>query len=796
MISLPLFFRSGLGRRGFAYIVVMVFAAIMFIFLAMMSHVRSEAVNLLSKAQKDLMSNTVAEAGLNIALAEINLDPSFRTHWYYSTSSKWKEPVKKRASAIGNVSGVDLTLNGISNGAYSGETAQGEFKFRIAPVYDAKDNKSTTTLKESDMYVRAEVVAHIGDGKKSEEASYRRITAFIERRCPVCENLLFDGEILDIGMGPYPDVRNQLISGRIYGYQWIMFTSPGGTDLGSYLTKMEKIETPGMIQALKNTQIDFPDNTSVTLPTSADSGALSKNGYLLDGAHGAHPIKMTHLPKDSLYAKAKRRKNSGGFIIEKGTFPASKYKNPYDTSAEYVDIDFGEPHLRPDAVPDPPDSGSDTGNGSVDDQDDKDEGNAKNSDPPPGSDDGGVGSPIAKLRGRKLLIYSKVPLRIWGCPDRTTTIFSEKDIVIAGDFNQNPAMPQDYKDSFFQDYATPVKNGKDFHKVGALVMSMGRILIDISRPTLFLKNEMRPYFLYLLGMSLGPSDESLKDLPKQVCKLDPNPKNIGSLVGCGQPGADGKPTSNYYSIYSIYSLVKNGIATGPVFFTKIADFNKFLTSATEDDKSPHFGIRDQAARDKLCQMLIDACKDDGVLTNVDLNGIFEEAWKTAMKEEEEDPDPKLGAMGLVNGLFERARLAAGSGNKARTEGIYPPEITINAGLISSTRRASSWSTGNAFPKVLDEIGNVSVAAPVKMVEYIRRPQYIIQRVYGSEIRLASEEPAYFINGTNTCDTVLRRRYWDKTLLFGNEYQPTGLPYFHGILTFRDDAISKKEFDDF
>ncbi|MFZ2959002.1 MAG: hypothetical protein WA705_19110 [Candidatus Ozemobacteraceae bacterium] len=788
--------------NGSAYMVVIIFAAILGIFLVMLGRVRSGVMTLFSKSQKDLMSNAIGEAGLNIALAEINLDPSFRTHWHYRAGSKdpWQKPVKKRASALGTVSGTELEVHGISNGAYSGETGQGAFKFRIAPIFGAKENKKTEALKESGMYVRAEVVTHIGDGKKNDEESFRKITALVERRCPAYENLLFDGEILDTAMGPYVDAVNSLSSGRLYGYQWITFTSALNNDQGSEIMKAEKIETAGMIRALKDTRVEFSDKSSARLSTANDSAAPAKfssyDGYVLDGSHGAHPIKLESLPKQSLYEKAKRRKNSGGFIIEKGTFPAGKYKNPYDAKSEYVDLDFGQPHLREDATHDPADdNGGDTedpdnGTGNTEEENDND-----SSEPPPDSDDGGLGSPLAKLKGRRILIYSKVPLRIWGCPDRTTTIFCEQDVVIAGDFNQNPAMPQDYPNATFQDYKTPVKNGKKNHKVGALVMSMGRVLIDISRPTLFLKNEMRPYFLYLLGMTLGPSDTAIKDLPNQVCKLDPNPDNIGNLVGCGQPGSDGTSVSNYFTIFSIRRLEQSGIATGPAFEPKISSFTDFLTPS--DDGNPHFGIRDDAARARIGLMLVHACMRDGVITNTELNAIFDESWTTAMKEEEEDPDAKLGAMGLVNGLFERARLAAGSGSSggARKEGIYPPEITINAGLVSSTRRASNWKIGSASPKTFDEIGNVSVGAPKKMAEYIRRPRFIIQRVYGSEIRLASAEPTYFISGSFTSGTVLRRRIWDKSLTYG-KYQPVDLPYFHGILTFRDDAITKKEFDDF
>ncbi|HNW35763.1 MAG TPA: hypothetical protein PKM25_12570, partial [Candidatus Ozemobacteraceae bacterium] len=201
---------------------------------------------------------------------------------------------------------------------------------------------------------------------------------------------------------------------------------------------VEKVETPGMIRAIIPTAVTFSGMKEEVIDRTNDSMAFSKfkayDGFLLDGAHGAHPIKLTHLQMERIKEKAADLK-SGGLTVDEKSFPASSWKNPYDKNTKYFEIDFGGYHAKAIA------SGTDDADVPA----------------PTGCDDPG---PLAKLRGRAYLIYSKVPLRIWGCPDRPVTICCEKDVVVAGDFNQNPATPQDYPDLYYQDYTTKLMNGK------------------------------------------------------------------------------------------------------------------------------------------------------------------------------------------------------------------------------------------------------------------------------------------------------------------------------------------------
>ncbi len=757
-----------------AYFVVAAFAIIMAMFLMILGRMNSSAVQMLSKNARDHLAAMVAEAGLNCIMAELHVNNDYTTHGMYKwgADDPWAKPIKERASSLKTIR--DLETLGVKDGVYRGQLhGTGEFKVKLAGTF-GKDNSLTKTLKENQMYVVAEVVSSVRGGGKSEEQSFRRVKALIEKRSLASEFLLYDGEMLDLGLGPYVSAPNQLRRGRLYGYQWLTFNSAGGSDRGSELFEMEKIETAGMIKAGVKAPIEFSDKTTTSITSANDSTSgkfKTYDGYMLDGNSGGRPIKMVGLPKDSYLAKAKRRKNTGGLVIEAGkvppTIPLSTWKNPYDEKSDYYDLNFGGYVVGQDE----PDTDGDN-------QDDADENNAN--DPPHGSDDP---APLNTLRGRALLIYSEVPLRIWGCPDRNVTIFCEKDVVIGGDFNQNPETTQDYPDTTYQTYKTQIQNGKRFHKVGAMILSMGRVIIDHSRPSLFLYNEMKPYLTYLIAMALHPVDKETEDEARRtLCPADP--KKRGGIVGLGPVDPNtGRPKPIYNEIYFLKE--QTAIATGPLYLSHMADLIDLFTPG--NDAKPRFGIKNDENRMRVIQEIDQACRGDGVITRDDFDRIVNLAWEFAVDEEAKDPSPDQGAMGLARFLFDEA-------GKKTDDGIWPPEITINAALVTSTRRHARWTTGNAGPKFFDEIGNVN-AKNKKLVEYLKSPKFLIQRVFGSEIRLGSRAETWYLSGAYTGQGVLRRRIWDKSLT-GGKYQPTALPFAFNVLSYSEEAISKKEYEAF
>ncbi len=764
-------------RRGSGYLIVLGFAGLLLIFFAIFFRVKSGHQQLQSKDVRRFVASNLGEAALNCVIAELNANRAFNTHRYFRDKEGvyWSSPVKKRESLIGKIDGI--SLSGVSAGIYSGSSDAGEFKAKFAQVWGARENSKTDTLLEAQMYTRAEVVVKVGSGWGINEQTCRKITALIERRYPAGESLLYDGEFLDLGaLGPYPGRENQLRRGRLYGYHWITCNTAGGACRGSELLDMEKIETPGFIRALKDTRIAFADKSSMTLDASNDSMKISnfqvQDGFLLDGAHGAHPIKLARLPRERIKATATRYRKSYGLTIDEKTLPAGNYKNPYDTKSRYVDLNFADFKVVK-AVTASSSSGIATGTASGSGGDDEEQ--VDETDYNLTSDEPEI---IRKLKGDKILIYAEVPLRIWGCPDRTVTIYSTKDIVIAGDFNQNPRTVQIYQDESLMNYKYPMENGKNRNKVGALIMSEGRVLIDMSRPTLFARNEIKPFFLFCLAQAMHPSTPEIEaEIKTLLCPLDPD--NRKSLIGLGELGTDGNFEARFGTMAFLYNNKElNG---GGLYQSKMEDVINFFTPGLGD--KPRFGINDEKTRTAVIEALKTAVRSAGDLTMTEQDQIFDLAWNQAVIEEEAAPLPNSGAMGMMRWLFEEAK-------KDPNDAIYYPEITINAGLVSSACRSSRWQIGNSPDKVDDEIGNAGSG------EYMRQPGFIIQRVFGGVIRLAAKKPEYFISGAHTGKNILRRRLWDPTNLRNEPFKPLEAPAVHNLLTFSEESISVREYDNF
>lgn len=755
---------------GSGYLIVLGFAGILLIFFGIFGRVKSSQQQLQSKDVRRFVASNLAEAALNCIIAELNANRAFSTHRYYrdKEGAYWTTPVKSRETLLGKMD--KIYVDGVKNGIYSGGSENGEFKARFARVFGARENSKTQTLRESEMYTRAEVVVKVGAGWGIKEQTCRKVTAMIERRYPATEHLLFDGEFLDLGaLGPYNDRENQLRRGRLYGYNWITFNTAGGACKGSELLDIEKVETPGLMSALKDTPIAFADGSRMNLSAANDSIQIDKfethDGYIIDGANGAHPIKFSRLPRERIKATAQRYRKSYGLIIDEKTLEAGSYRNPYDTKSRYVDLNFGG-FETPDVA-----SGSLGG----EDAPDTDEETESDTDCSTTSDDPEI---IRKLKGDKLLIYAEVPLRIWGCPDRTITIYSTRDIVIAGDFNQNPRTPQIYNDNNCINYKFPLENGKDRHKVGAMIMSEGRIIIDVSRPTIFAQNEIKPYFFYCLAQTLHPSTPEIeKEVKEILCPLDPD--NRKAIVGLGELGVDGNFLPRYGTIAWLYNNKNKN--DGPQYQTNMEDLMNFFSPGVSN--KPRFGIKDAKVRNDIIEYFKASVRDAGDLTKSEQDNLFAMAWNQAMIEEEAAPLPTAGAMGMMAALFMEAL-------KDPNDAIFIPEITVNATLISSTRRSAPWKTGNSADKTEDEIGNAG------FLEYMRKPGFIIQRVYGNVIRLGAKEPEYFLSGKHTGKNILRRRIWDSTNLRNSKFRPMESPAVNNLLTFTEEAISLKEYDKF
>lgn len=773
------------SKRGSGYLVVLLFVSLLLVFFYIFGSVRSSHRQLQSKDVRRFIASNLGESALNCIVAELNADRAFKTHRYFhGTKKTWENPIKSRESLLGKME--NMTLNGVKEGIYSGSSSNGEFKAKFAQNFGSRENSTTKTLRESQMYSRVEIVVKVGSGWGIKEETYKKITAILERRYPATEHLLFDGEMLDLGgLGPFDSRENQLRRARIYGYNWITFNTAGGPCKGTEIIEGEKIETPGLIRALKNTNLEFANKERHKLTNANDSLHVSEfedfDGYIVDGPHGAHPIKFTRLPKERIKKTAEIYNKAYGVIIDsKTSLPISNYVNPYSPATKYYDLNFGE--YRTNAVPRKDKNERVQRTRDIEDDDENDESESPSSDEEvvdtldsANSDDPDI---IKEKTGRKILVYSEVPLRIWGCPDKCVTIYSTKDIVIAGDFNQNPETSQLYKDSYYSDYKQKIKNGKNYNKVGAMIMSEGRILIDVSQPSKFVKNEIKPYFLLCLARNMHPSTIEIENELKSIlCPVDLSRRD--SIRGVSSaPGLDGMAEPRFGTMAFLYNYPD--INSGGSYFAKMEDLQNFFMPGAGSIE-PRFGIKDSKVRDDIIEYIKQAVRAGGDLTVDEQDRIFEMAWNQAAIEEEQGFDSGCGPAGLINGLFTEAV-------KDQNDGLYVPEITINATLISSCRRAADWRIGNSNKKVNDEIGDPE--------DYLKKPGFIIQRIYGGDIRIGRAKPEYYIDGSSSGKNILRRRVWDNTNLSNGDFKPLEVPAVHNILTFTEELISAKEYNNF
>ena len=117
-------------------------------------------------------------------------------------------------------------------------------------------------------------------------------------------------------------------------------------------------------------------------------------------------------------------------------------------------------------------------------------------------------------------------------------------------------------------------------------------------------------------------------------------------------------------------------------------------------------------------------------------------------------------------------------------------MPVKANVVSSAWRSAKWTIGNSAGKVEDEIGNAGY------LEYLKKPGFIIQRVYGGVVRLGTKKPEYFLSGAHTGKNILRRRIWDNTNLTNRPFKTIETPAVHNLLTFSDELISLKEYNKF
>lgn len=738
------------ARRGQAILVVLMVCLVLGILAGAVLNFQRGQIHLLSKSARDYLALSVAEAGLHCVLAEMRADYQFVTHGNpYIPAEGWPSASENRYNHLQSFELLRLDKN--ERGTYSGSVElpamkqSGKFKVRVKLI-KSQNSAESKTVDESHRYFLLEAVGQVED-------ACRKISTIIEKVVP--GNFLFyDGQVLDVGgYGPFRVIPGEMRSGRLYGHEMINFTRRGSFDRGADLLEMEKISTPGFIRAESPVQIDFINGKRGTIKAGNDSTDPDKfemhadiksgkmiNCFVQDGYHGARPQKLP--PLNPLYYRNARK--PAPTILKAGSsfkgFSESKWRNPAKPSETVYDLFFGWEYQN---------------------------------------------------KEDKVLLYSEVPLRIWGCPPwKSLTIFCEKDVYIAGDFNANPDNPQNYTLGF-KEYTKEPRNGTD--KNGCMVLSMGRIWFDYSNPMLFLRNEMTTVIDYDIAMALA-DEENVNELVLAGTVFPPR-------LSTGPYDKRLPMTAlNFPAINSLFSLPKQPPEIIPVttaglpMHPALKKLRAYLQPAENAEAPPgektyHFGIKSAMKRTAVYEGIAVRAYMTGTILAGARDKIIESILDQAEKEMNEgEPDPTLGPWNIADRIFQLAM-------KYPRSGFRMPEMTVNAMLIDSGELNARWSHANGTDKIRNELGNIQ-SPEMRSFPWIDKNCRFILRHMGPMIHLRNRKVTPYLNGSLRNDQpVVRRNSFDTTFVRGGgDYHPPYPIAGFTIINWKDESLPAEEFD--
>ncbi len=733
--------------RGQALIVVLMIALVLGILIGAVFQFQRGQVHLLSRSAKDYLALCVAEAGVHAALADMKADYQFVTHGNpYIPQKGWTSPARHKHWLVGNTEG--LQLDHADRGTYTGHVTMkrtritGEFKVRIK-LAGAKNGVDTKTVDEAHRYFILEAIGRVDD-------ACRKVEAVLEKQVPG-SYLQYDGQVLDLAeLGPNRIVPGILRRGRLYGQEMLKVGKRGLSDAGLELLDMEKISTPGYFKTTAGMRVSFRNGKDGHLKPDADSDlpegfetfpeiGMSKvlTQFVLDGMRGGKSEKFPVLNPE-YWLKAG---DPAPIVLLPGFsfkgFGPSKWRNPAKPAEVVYELKFPDKYLN-------------------------------NLD--------------------KTLIYSKVPLRIWGNPPfKALTLVCEKDVYIAGDFNQNPKNPQNWTLGW-REYDKDLENGTD--KNGVMIISMGRIWFDYSNPLTFLQEELKTLLDYEIGMRLGGDDL--------------NPLLMIPIVYPPRFGTNARDLRlpmlalNFNKIATLFALPKTPPAVIPVTLGSLAVHpalkplrEYFEPTNIPEQYKQRFCIRSFVARQKIIGVIAGACYMTGFLAPFERDLAIRMILEQAEKElKEEKTDPSLGAWNACDRLFKMAV-------KNPKSGFRLPEMTVNALLIDSAELNARWDSLDGSGKVTNELGNID-DPQMKCLRYAGDDTRVILRHHGGMMHLRNRPADVFLDGRLREDQpIVRRRSWDSTFVRGGgDYFPPYPPAAFNIITWHDDTASLGEFKAF
>ncbi len=758
--------RPARRRRGSAILAAVIIAVVLGILVIGFSQFMSFQISSIGYEAQRYMALNVAEAGLNVALAELRKNYSFATHTM--NDGQWGSalPLTLFLPEVDDLDDTELDINSSSgdSGTLQGELKHGFFKVRVGVVDNAVDNPNTPNEREDEKYLLIESVGAVGD-------TYRKITALVEKRSPGREFLMYDADILSIIFGKPGDSNfNIFRDGNLYGHNGIVagrILTNGGNPCAAgtrnKILNLYRMTAPnGRIWLFDNIPLSYYRETSPGY-YSRDTATLHRTATRPPSSeYVKHPEnfdKRWHpftSAQDPSLSEADRQKfknvimdvndqpppsldigvavdyyremaDQDGLVITSSTSGLKDYFPVSDDGKQVYEIDFKD---------------------------------FKKSDDPSCSN--GV-------------IFSEVPLTIWGNPDKDYTIVSTEDIFIVGDFNQHETFNQSYRNisssgnqqQFRQEHSVSdyqerdaLHNdiNKDYHQ-GVSIVSDKNIWYDFRSPCKVLKKELKAYLEYELVEAILQTPSADRD----ALRRDVNRVTSGPLAT-----ASGRTVTIPSSISS------------EVIETRMEDYFSAGSNQGQDTCSI------DEADDTLIDDIVDKCSD-GSLSSQERHELVEQLW-TAIENEEFTTDSdryERAAWNLPRRLFSFV-----STFRQNDDNLYYPEMTINAAMWSSARRdPENWWGGPDYVLRYNEIGNRD--CDMNYGAYLDDPFDLIQRVFGSEVRLSNKDiPRY--PGIRY-HPPMRKKIYDKSL---PRISSPNDPKTFAVISWQDIKVEKAVFDGF
>ncbi|MBI4870610.1 MAG: hypothetical protein HY814_03490 [Candidatus Riflebacteria bacterium] len=759
-----------------------------------------------------------AEAGLNCVLLEMRNSQGWFTHELELDSGGqlvWKEPLS-RPNRIAGATGLSVkdTRKGAYTATVGAKPFHTEFAVRVGRI-PLEDDPTTPAIDESRRFVRIESI-----GKKEDPTGrLDRFTkiAVVAEVSNFTEYVVYDGEKVVLGMGSHNDAHhsNVFADGRIYGHEAVKLGNIEQNGTVQKFVNLDCVRSAGTLEYKDTYQVTFQkpkalSGKTIELNPSNDSDGptdlQTASGNVLDGSHGGS-LSIPRLDKEFY-----RRQAAAGGLDVSGR-PTSKEPivlYPGELKEDLIELNFGR-------------GGYEGG-------------------PVPADDKTTLGADYpADFNG---LVYSSKPLTVWGNPDRDVTIFCEDDIFISGDFNLSPDHRQNYRPKFQTADGTAI-DGTPFYqyrlqdlekyvegaasdlvepaqreRVAVALISMGRIWFDYRHPTRFLANELKGLIkLEVVSRLLGDEPTAYEWVRYQDATPPPSCPPIPA-TDVKQPGANG--ADDLTTSLQLY-LGRGGVGSA-------AD-NLWVTTASYD---------------VIKQSFVDAVAD-GSLSREDLDGapgkpgvadaiverlLMDEPQYPAHWPASNDPDlkdltpPQLGAFTAPQRLYHlvydehTANLNShpplgkysdqeGTRQPMMEDELYMPQMSMYAMLFISARRnddpaEASTDDPKSMNRRFDDLGN----ARGKKVHFLTTIQGLeeqkagnlrnittplIQRFFGSEIRMAQVANWKPALQTGNYWPPLRRRIYDATL---SVRPPPMIPQSVELRTWEQSGATKKDYEAF